>query len=141
MNYTDDDIDVLARTIWGEARGEGNLGLVAVGWTIRNRVFDGKAKSWWGEGYRGVCTKAWQYSSWNDNDPNSKFLKGDKPIPSNEYERCKAAAIAVVTGTSSDPTDGATHYYARSMKVAPKWTAGAYQTCIIGNHFFFKNVP
>ena len=32
------DIDVLARTIWAEARGEGVAGQVAVGRCIRNRV-------------------------------------------------------------------------------------------------------
>jgi len=52
---TINDIDVLARTLWGEARGEGPAGQVAVAWTIRNRVNDGRAKSWWGEGYTGVC--------------------------------------------------------------------------------------
>ena len=45
------DIDVLARTIWAEARGEGVAGQVAVGRCIRNRVEadlgrDGKP-DWW----------------------------------------------------------------------------------------------
>ena len=52
------DIDVLARTIWAEARGEGVAGQVAVGRCIRNRVEadlgkDGKP-DWWGDGYVGV---------------------------------------------------------------------------------------
>jgi len=62
MTSTDKDRDILARTLWGEARGEGLAGQIAVAWTIRNRVFDGKAKSWWGEGYAGVCLKPWQFS-------------------------------------------------------------------------------
>jgi spore germination cell wall hydrolase CwlJ-like protein len=33
---------LLARTLWGEARGEGDCGQIAVAWTIRNRVLDGK---------------------------------------------------------------------------------------------------
>jgi hypothetical protein len=37
-------------TLWGEARGEGTTGQIAVAWAIRNRVFDGKANSWWGVG-------------------------------------------------------------------------------------------
>lgn len=48
MTVTDKDRDILARTIWGEAMGEGLDGMIATAWTIRNRVFDGKAKSWWG---------------------------------------------------------------------------------------------
>jgi len=42
MPVTEKDRDVLARTPWGEARGESTAGQVAVAWTIRNRVFDGK---------------------------------------------------------------------------------------------------
>ena len=67
MAVTEKDRDILARTLWGEARGEGPAGQIAVAWTIRNRVFDGKEKSWWGEGYAGVCQKPWQFSCWNRN--------------------------------------------------------------------------
>lgn len=31
-------------------------------------MFDGKEKSWWGEGYAGVCQKPWQFSCWNKTD-------------------------------------------------------------------------
>lgn len=55
MTATEKDRDILARTLWGEARGEGLAGQIAVAWTIRNRVNEGRAKSWWGEGYAGVC--------------------------------------------------------------------------------------
>ena len=48
MSATEKDRDILARTLWGEARGEGTAGQIAVAWTIRNRVFDGKTNSWWG---------------------------------------------------------------------------------------------
>ena len=143
MTYTADDLDVLTRTIWGEARGEGPLGKKAVGWTIRNRVEmdlhnDGKP-DWWGEGYRGVCTCKWQYSSWNANDPNSPYLRGDKPIPPAEYLACQDAARMVLEG-DPDPTDGATHYYATSIK-EPAWAKVAHITCIIGHHKFYKDVP
>ena len=39
------EIDTMARTIWGEARGEGTAGMVAVGNVILNRVAAG---SWYG---------------------------------------------------------------------------------------------
>jgi hypothetical protein len=48
MAATENDRDILARTLWGEARGESLAGQIAVAWTIRNRVNDGNAKSWWG---------------------------------------------------------------------------------------------
>lgn len=135
------DIDVLARTLWGEARGEGPAGQVAVAWTIRNRVNDGKAKSWWGEGYAGVCQAPYQFSCWNKNDPNYPYLSGAKEIPPSQYAIVMRSARAVVDGTTPDPTGGATHYYAKSMKTPPKWVVGAIKTVIIGNHVFFRNVP
>lgn len=45
MNEAEKDRDILARTLWGEVRGEGLAGQVAVAWTIRNRVFDGARPS------------------------------------------------------------------------------------------------
>lgn len=47
MPVTDKDRDILTRTLWGEARGEGVAGQIAVARTIRNRVFDSTARSWW----------------------------------------------------------------------------------------------
>ena len=49
MTVSENDRDILARSLWGEARGESLAGQIAVAWTIRNRVNDGKTKSWWGE--------------------------------------------------------------------------------------------
>lgn len=134
------DLDVLARTLWGEARGEGYDGQVAVAWTVRNRVDDGKVSSWWGEGYAGVCQKPYQFSCWNKNDPNYPYLSGLKAIPAAQYAQARKAALAVITGEVSDPTKGATHYHATSIK-APAWTKGATLTARLGNHVFYRNVP
>ncbi len=98
MTVSEKDRDILARTLWGEARGESLAGQIAVAWTICNRVNDGKAKSWWGEGYAGVCQKPCQFSCWNKNDPNYPFLSGAKPIPAAEFVMCRLAAEQVIGG-------------------------------------------
>ncbi|WP_085637855.1 MULTISPECIES: cell wall hydrolase [unclassified Pseudomonas] len=141
MTVTEQDRDVLARTLWGEARGETQAGQVAVAWTIRNRVFDGKPNSWWGEGYAGVCQKPYQFSCWNKDDPNFAYLSGAKPIPARELSQARAAADQVIDGKVPDPTGGATHYYALSMKKPPAWAAKAKKTLQLGGHVFFKDVP
>jgi len=141
MTVTEQDRDILARTLWGEARGESLAGQIAVAWTIRNRVFDGKAKSWWGEGYAGVCQKPYQFSCWNRNDPNYVYLSGVKPIPFREFAQSQIAADQVMSGKVPDPTGGATHYYATTMPKAPAWSVGARQTLKLGGHAFFKDVP
>lgn len=141
MAVTERDRDILARTLWGEARGETLAGQIAVAWTIRNRVNDGKDKSWWGEGYAGVCLAKYQFSCWNANDPNFPFLSGTKQIPFRELAQARIAADQVIDGKVPDPTGGATHYHATAMKKAPAWASKAKQTVVIGGHVFFKNVP
>lgn len=135
------DREVLARTLWGEARGEGLNGQIAVAWTIRNRVNDGRAKSWWGEGYSGVCLKPWQFSCWNKNDPNYAHLSGAKAIPAGQLAQAQKAADLVMSGSVEDPTNGATHYYATTMPKPPTWVKGAKETLRMGHHIFFKDVP
>jgi len=141
MTVSEKDRDILARTLWGEARGEGLAGQIAVAWTIRNRVEDGKAKSWWGEGYAGVCLKPWQFSCWNQNDPNYPLLSGAKEIPPKQFAQAQRAADLVISGAEADITNGATHYYATTMPKPPAWAAKATQTLRLGNHLFFKDVP
>lgn len=145
MTVSEKDRDILARTLWGEARGEGLPGQIAVAWTIRNRVEmdlnnDGKP-DWWGEGYSGVCLKPYQFSCWNKNDPNYPFLSGAKQIPFRELAQARIAADLVIDGKQPDPTSGATHYYATTMPKAPAWVAKAKQTMKQGHHIFFKDVP
>jgi hypothetical protein len=104
-------------------------------------VDDGRDKSWWGEGYAGVCQKQYQFSCWNANDPNYPFLSGAKPIPKAEFAMCQLAAQQVIDGVNPDPTGGATHYYATTMHKPPTWVVGARQTLRLGHHIFFKEVP
>lgn len=129
------ELDTLARTCWGEARGEGHEGMVAVAHVILNRVARG---GWWGNTIEYVCRKPWQFSCWNTNDPNSAYLRGEKLIPRIEYEKALAAATQAMQD-KVDPTGGATHYYAKSIK-APAWTVGAQATTRIGSHLFYKGV-
>ncbi|PJB71692.1 MAG: hypothetical protein CO093_04590 [Alphaproteobacteria bacterium CG_4_9_14_3_um_filter_47_13] len=51
------DIEILARTIWGEARGEGQKGMLAVASVIMNRV---RCGGWWGSTIQDVCRKPYQ---------------------------------------------------------------------------------
>jgi spore germination cell wall hydrolase CwlJ-like protein len=141
MTATEKDRDILARTLWGEARGENLAGQIAVAWSIRNGVDDGKAKSWWGEGYAGVCQKPYQFSCWDKNDPNLPYLSGAKQIQFRELAQARIAADQVTDGKMPDPTGDAKHYYATTMPVAPAWAAKATQTLKLGHHIFLKDVP
>ncbi|KPA16194.1 Cell wall hydrolase, SleB domain protein, partial [Candidatus Magnetomorum sp. HK-1] len=62
-----EEITYLAKTIYGEARGENRASKLAVAWSIRNRT--GKNR-WWGNTYKEVTTKKWQFSCWLESDSN-----------------------------------------------------------------------
>lgn len=128
------ELDTMARTVWGEARGEVDPGMAAVAWVIKNRADKG---GWWGSTIEAVCTKAWQFSCWNVNDPNRPKLMAvtmDDPC----FAKAMMICNAVICGTIADPTGGATSYYERHMVPAPEWALGKIPTATIGNHVFFK---
>ena len=80
MNHNLMDIDTLARTLYGEARGESRQGKIAVACVVLNRVKRKKMCGWRDiNGYRvatvaATCLKPWQFSCWNKNDPNRKII-------------------------------------------------------------------
>jgi N-acetylmuramoyl-L-alanine amidase len=130
------EIDVLARTIWGEARGEGKEGMEAVASVILNRVAVAKRLDgyWWGNTVIQVCQKPYQFSCWNKLDPNFKKL-----ISVDEQDMYFATALRVahraMLGFVKDPTKGATHYHA--LNVSPDWAKGHTPTNRIGHHVFY----
>lgn len=135
----DHEIDVLARTIYGEARGEPVRGKEAVASVILNRVRRAKRRGgyWWGDDLEEVCRKPWQFSCWNENDPNfEKILKvGGK---NTVFQTCKRVARRAIGGALKDPTDGATHYHANGIE--PPWARGRAFSATIGRHVFYNNV-
>ena len=105
----DSEVDVMARTIYGEVRGEAYQGKIAVGWVIMNRVAFAQARDgyWWGSTIREVCLKPWQFSCWNANDPNRKVIESVGPNDPN-FSQCFDVAGRVVSGKVPNPVEGAT---------------------------------
>lgn len=127
-------VDTLARTIWGEARGEGRKGMEAVAAVILNRV---AKPCWWGRTIETVCTKPWQFSCWNANDPNlAKLLSVTERDP--QFKVALEIATLAEAGELPDPTNGATHYHTKA--VSPKWAEGKQPCAVIGNHLFYKDI-
>ncbi|WP_255448570.1 cell wall hydrolase [Telmatospirillum sp. J64-1] len=133
------EIDILARTLWGEARGESVRGKEAVAAVVLNRVARAQRRGgyWWGRTVSEVCLKAWQFSCWNANDPNRPKLEavGEENA---QFRTCLRIATRAVHGGLEDPTRGATHYHAKS--VSPAWARGKAPCAEIGNHFFYNDV-
>jgi N-acetylmuramoyl-L-alanine amidase len=130
------EVGCAARTIWGEARGEGAAGMRAVAHVLLNRAQDGR----WGLSLGAVCLAPYQFSCWNLKDPNRAKMLG---MFSGDIElTAPTAAFGDANAERQqgiDPTGGATHYYADTSH-APDWANGAIQTAHIGHHIFFKHV-
>lgn len=135
MNVTGREIDIWARTLYGEVRGEPWDGKVAVAWTIRNRV---EKPGWWGRDIVGVCQKPWQFSCWNEKDPNRAQLLA-VTVKHPVFRECLAAVAAVAGDLAPDPTKRSTHYYA-SYIPEPEWAKGKNPAIVIGTHRFFNDV-
>lgn len=134
LTNDNEQIEYMARTMWGEARGEGSTGMRAVGHVIMNRV---KAGSWYGLTPKEVVLKKNQFSCWNENDPNRAKLLAVTTADSN-YALALSLAKAIYAGTMPDITNGATNYLALgSLSTVPSWASKMTQVAEIGNHTFY----
>lgn len=100
---------ILAKTLWGEARGEGQAGQQAVACVILNRA----RRKYRGDSVSAVCRWPSQFSCWNANDPNRALLDRLDPAADAAYATALAVADLALTGRLDDPTRGALHYHAR----------------------------
>lgn len=129
------ELEILARTIEAEARGEAYEGKIAVGATIANRAASGS----YGKDIRGVILRRGQFSPWNSWTGYAKGEQGKDMMKLKASEDSYKAANAILTGNYEDPTDGATHYVNEKVS-KPAWL-GAMKgrkrgTVTIGNHLF-----
>lgn len=135
-----DETELLARCIYGEARGEGIDGMSAVGHVVLNRREDGR----FGKGLKGVILRSKQFSCFNTDDPN--FAKLTRPeLNDDSISVCRdVAAYLLELSTderrADDPTHGATHYHSASIR--PSWTRSLRMVFCrrIGRHLFWKEV-
>ncbi len=133
------DIDILARTIYGEARGESYAGKQAVASVVMNRYkaaqrSTAKARQY-GNTIAAICQKPYQFSCWLRGDPNYTLITTVKDNDA-VFVQCKQIASNAVRGLIADNTNGADHYHTRA--VAPDWSAGRTPIAIHGTHRFFK---
>lgn len=139
MNDNDDLLNV-ARTMWGEARGETDAGMAAVACVIINRF---EKKKWYSGKTLGetakFCVKGskyHQFSCWNENDPNrNKMLKLTYIELKREFD-----IIRALLADYQDITNGADYYFNPKACKTPKWAVGKKPCAKIGSHLFFNNI-
>lgn len=130
------ELILLTMCLWGEARGEDALAKLAVGCVIRNRV---NAPRWWGDSWKSVILKPYQFSSFNVGDPNRKKLLVPLAYGTpQEWIHCFYAALGVYENHVGDFTGGANHYYDISLPEPPDWAKGKEPVFVQGRFRFFK---
>jgi N-acetylmuramoyl-L-alanine amidase len=129
------DAEVLARTLYGEARGEGISGMTAIAWVVVNRVR--RPGNRFPDTVAEVCRSPHAFSCWSPSDANAKLCSAvTEADPS--FALALYIAMGVLTGQIADNTGGADHYFAASMKTWPSWAAKMRKTARIGGHVFFR---
>lgn len=119
-SYSDSDVNLLARLIYGEARGESYVGQVAVGAVVMNRI---KSSSF-PNTMAGVIYQSYAFTAVADGQIN---LTPDA--------NAKKAAQDAMNGW--DPTYGAIYYY-NPRTATSQWIFSRQTTVTIGNHVFAK---
>jgi hypothetical protein len=161
-----EDVEVLARTVWAEARGESLAGQIAVAFTAVHRARI--ARGWreqrgtphphFGDGtVASACLAPEQYSCWNGVTDFRRADLADR-LEQPEFQTALYVALAVLQRLVSDVLPDSTHYFSPSRQAAegarePVWVTGrtggrADQPAIkparfiasVGNHLFYGDV-
>jgi N-acetylmuramoyl-L-alanine amidase len=117
-SYSDSDVMLLARLIYGEARGESYVGQVAVGAVVMNRI---KSASF-PNTMAGVIYQSYAFTA-----------VADGQINLTPNATAKKAAQDAMNGW--DPTYGAIYYY-NPRTATSSWIFSRKTTVTIGNHVF-----
>ena len=135
MNVSADDYEVVALTLYGEARGchvLDRLGVLAV---IRERYL---RPGWWskpGHTWADVCRFPWAFSAWHSHDDahrrNHEAMMRAKEVDKATFEACFSLAEYAINAmkdrdvatifNASGPDDIPTHYHDRSIDTPKAW--------------------
>ena len=130
----DSEVRCLALTIYFEARGESELGQLAVGHVVMNRIRDADFP-------RTVCGVVQQGSEARNQCQFSWWCDGlsDRPRDKSALRESLKLAMQIYRGCTNDPTAGALWYH--TSEVRPAWSTKVGRPQKIGAHVFYRGKP
>ncbi|MCZ6640510.1 MAG: cell wall hydrolase [Gammaproteobacteria bacterium] len=122
--------ECLALAMYWEARGEGTLGMKAVGAVVLNRVrHPDFPSSVCGVVFQGGETPPCQFSWWCDG-------KSDRPRNAAQWRHALNTAENLLARRRRDPTRGALYFH--STSAISTWHRRQHPTVRIGRHRFYR---
>jgi len=120
------DVEVIAKTLDGEAGNQGTEGQIAVANVIATRA----SLAWQGETtLRGVALHPYQFSCWLPGPDRDRILKSTNPL-------CIPIAQSALDGTLADITNGADSYEVHGTQAY--WAARLTPVATIGDQDFYR---
>jgi len=118
----------MALNLYWEARGEGSDGMIAVGWTVLNRMRSRRFPATPCDVvYQGGQRRGCEFSWWCDG-------RSDRPRDARSWRLALQLAERVLMAPPPDPTGGALYYHSTSVR--PGWKHA--RTARIGGHVFYR---
>jgi N-acetylmuramoyl-L-alanine amidase len=140
------DVQTVTLVLYGEARSEPIQGVLAVGNVLKHRV---EAKSWFGQGWKGVALKPYQFSCLFPNGGKKNFdrvlalaqkLASGEAITDQKYLTCAWTARGILGGFLPDNVKACTHYHVAAMSPRPEWAQKAVPVAQHGSHVFYAGI-
>ena len=118
----------MALNLYWEARGEGSDGMIAVGWTVLNRMRSRRFPATPCDVvHQGGQRRGCEFSWWCDG-------RSDRPRDAPSWRLALQLAERVLMAPPPDPTGGALYYHSTSVR--PGWKHA--RTTRIGEHVFYR---
>lgn len=128
------ETEILARTIYGEARSGDVEDATAIACVILNRV----GYRNWPNNVADVCLQPLQFSVWNETDAGrARMLRAERGKTA-WFDQCWQIAEQALKGGLTDKTRTSTHYHTRA--VAPRWSKGKTPCYETQGHIYFNNI-
>lgn len=140
------EVNTLALTLFGEARGEEIEGKISVASVIRNRAHDPKR---WPDDIKGVCLQPAQFSCWGAAGGAAnyqavmalaeKLVTLPAYVPEPVLRECQWIAEGILSGVVRSRVAAANHYITqhRWKTAPPPWAKDQHPTALVNNHVFF----
>ena len=133
----EENVYLMALTMWGEARNGGPSAMRNIGHVIMNRLH---SKRHFGSDIKSVVWKRKAFSCWNKSDPNFTGMKKIAALDDNNLEKKRwrqALDLAgqIINRGERDPTNNALFYH--TSNTSPYWADGVEPVADIGGHKFY----